>query len=1096
MAFKLNRREFLSGTSTLLLTTGLTPPVLSAPSDAIAVVDLRTESVDAPVGVETSKPQLSWRIEAGRRGMRQSAYRIEVASSAEALTAGHADLWDSGHVDSDNSIGIRYDGATLRSRQHCFWRVHIWDERSVASAPSATHWWEMGLLDPADWSAQWLAAEDQTMKDDRATGLGWIKGPLAPQGETTQFRLNFSLPEAAQVVLFVAAFGKIHIWMDGNAIAMPPTPSPLMGPPPVAGIPISLAAGRHVLAISFGAPDPPIEFLGFHDAEIAPFLRVTFADGRMIRFNGHGWKTSLSSAAHWQFVDFNARHWGDAVLVEEPRPQPWPKQTAILMRRTFLATKSVHRARIYATALGAYELHLNGSRVGDALLTPESTDFRKRALYRVYDVTKQIVSGENVLGAVVGDGWYASYTAAIGRYAWGPAPRRLLAQLELTYADGSREITGSGPEWQTCRAPIVSSEIFDGEYYDARLEQPGWSARGFATRHWSAAQIAPAPPLALTAQIGPPIRRKMILNARAVTEPRPGVFVFDFGQNFAGWCRLNVNGPAGTQVELRFAEILKSSGEVNQLNLRSARATDTYVLKGDPAGEAFEPHFTYHGFRYVQMTGFPGTPAAGNLQGVVIHSDLQLTGKLNIDNPLIQQFWHNTLWSQRSNFIGVPTDCPQRDERLGWLGDANVFWDAAAFNMNIDAFTRRFMADTRDAQAADGAFADFNPSAFRISISTAGKIGVLPDWADTRVAYKTGAAPGWADAGICMPWTVWQRYGDTGIIDENWRAMTRYLRFIHDSNPDFVWRNDRGTDYGDWLALDAKNPWDPTTPKELVATAIWAHSVACMAQMAEATARTEEARNYRALWTHIADAFQKNFIAADGMVGNDSQAGYIFALRYDLVPDALRSATAAELATNITRRGTLLSTGFLGTSISLDVLADAGRGDLVYSLLLRTDFPSWGYMVAKGATTIWESWNGDTVDMTVSSFNHYALGAVCGFIFRRIAGIAPLEPGFRKIEVRPVLDPRVKNGGGEYDSVLGRISTAWQQHEAGGFNLDLTVPPNATALVYVPATGTMTVTEGGRALSGNRDIRVVTRTSDQAIMEVGSGRYQFAVRSH
>lgn len=323
--------------------------------------------------------------------------------------------------------------------------------------------------------------------------------------------------------------------------------------------------------------------------------------------------------------------------------------------------------------------------------------------------------------------------------------------------------------------------------------------------------------------------------------------------------------------------------------------------------------------------------------------------------------------------------------------------------------------------------------------------------------------------------------------------MTRYLQFILDSNPDFVWRSNRGADYGDWLALDAKSFVDPTTPKDLVATAMWAHSAACMAQMAEATARAEDARSYRALWANIACAFQRSFIEADGAVGNDSQTGYILALRYDLVPDAVRPAVAAKLAANIQRRGTLLTTGFLGTPHSLDVLADAGYSDLVYSLLLRTEFPSWGHMVIQGATTIWERWNSDTGDPSMNSFNHYALGAVCGFLFRRIAGIAPLEPGFRKIEVRPVLDARVKRGGGEYESVIGTISTEWQQRDAGGFNLDLTVPPNATALVYLPATRTATVTEGRRLISRNRDIKEVTRTSDQLIVEVGSGRYQFDV---
>jgi alpha-L-rhamnosidase len=1062
----------------------------------IAVVDLRTEFVSEPLGVETRKPQLSWRIESDRRGVHQSAYQIEVATSHERSIAGQPDLWDSGRVASDKSVGIRYGGAELASRQQCFWRVRVWDERDVASSPSATSCWEMGLLDVSDWSSFWLAAEDQTMREDREMGFGWVRGPASSSGGTTKFRLVFSIPTAAEATLFVAANGDLDIWMDDVIATSSATDPFTLGLKPTRELLTSLSAGTHVLGVAVGGPDSRLEAIGFHggtlgfrDIEMAPFMRIRLPNGGMLRLGNKGWKTSLSSETNWRAVHFDDRHWDDAKPVCERRPQPWPPQRAILMRRAFSISKPVRRARIYAVALGCYEIHLNGIRVGDALLTPESTDFRKRALYRVYAITEQVALGKNALGAVVGDGWYASHTLAAGRYPWGPMPRCLLVQLELVFADGSREIIGSGPEWKASYAPIVSSEIYDGEFYDARLEQPGWSTERFDASHWWPAQVVPAPSVALIGQISPPIRREMVLTARRVTAPQPDVFVFDFGQNFSGWCRLKVKGPAGTVIEMRFGELIKGDGEIDQSNLGVARATDTYILKGDLAGETFEPHFTYHGFRYIQVTGFPGIPAADNIQGIIIRSDLKLSGRLNVENPVIQQIWQNTQWSQRSNFMGIPTDCPQRSERLGWMGDANVFWDAAAFSMDVDAFTCRFMGDVRDAQV-DDVFADFNPAAFRFLRINHEKIGVLPNWATPSISGRIGASPGWADAGISLPWIVWQRYADTGIIDENWQAMARYLKSIHDSNRDLIWRDDRGVDYSDWLALDAKSLWDEATPKELVATALWANSVAYMAQMAEATARAADALHYQSLWASIATAFQRNFVAADGAVGNGSQTGYVLSLYSNLVPQALRPAAAAKLVADIKGRGSLLSTGFLGTPNCLDVLADEGYSDLVYNLLLRTEFPSWGYMIAQGATTIWESWNSDRQNL---SRNHYALGAVCGFLFRRIAGIAPLEPGFKKIALHPVLDPRVKRGGGEYTSVLGKISTDWHQHDAGGFSLDLTVPPNATALVYLPATQAMTVAEGGQIISCNEDIRGIRRTSQQAIIEVGSGSYRFTV---
>jgi alpha-L-rhamnosidase len=527
-------------------------------------------------------------------------------------------------------------------------------------------------------------------------------------------------------------------------------------------------------------------------------------------------------------------------------------------------------------------------------------------------------------------------------------------------------------------------------------------------------------------------------------------------------------------VELRFAELLLPDGTVDQTNLRAARARDVYTLRGDPGGENYEPHFTYHGFRYVQVDGYPGIPRAEDLQGIVIFSDLPLTGQLAIDNPLLQRLWKNTLWSQRSNFVGIPTDCPQRDERLGWMGDANVFWDAAAYNMDVAAFTRRFMQDVRDAQSADGAFADYAPAAERL------------------VLFEHGAAPGWADGGVTLPWTAWQRYGDTGIIDENWDAMQRYIRFIHSRNPDYLWRHGRANDYGDWLALDAKQPGDPTTPKELIGTATWAHSVSCLIDMAIASGRVDDASRYRAMRDELERSFAATFVRGDGTIGNGSQTGYILALRYQLVPMAVRAAAAKHLVADIQKRGNLLSTGFLGTPSSLDVLCDAGYTQLAYDLLLRTQFPGWGYMIAKGATTIWERWNGDVGDVSMNSFNHYALGAICGFMFRRIAGIDSTQPGFRAFRFRPMLDARVTRGGARYESVMGRIATNWRRN-GDHFSLELAVPPNVSAEVHLPAALGAFISEGGRDFRARKDLQLLRREDDATVLLVGSGEYRFSV---
>ncbi|MBW8882801.1 MAG: family 78 glycoside hydrolase catalytic domain, partial [Asticcacaulis sp.] len=381
-------------------------------------------------------------------------------------------------------------------------------------------------------------------------------------------------------------------------------------------------------------------------------------------------------------------------------------------------------------------------------------------------------------------------------------------------------------------------------------------------------------------------------------------------------------------------------------------------------GETYEPHFTYHGFRYVEISGLPAAPAAGDVTGIVIHSDLRETGHLRIGNPLIQKLWQNSLWSQKSNFMGIPTDCPQRDERLGWMGDANVFWDAAAFNMDVAAFTERWTGDIRDAQGPTGAYGNVSPN-------TLGDID--------------GSAPGWGDAGVILPWITWKRFGGTAVIAQNWQAMERYLAFIAAHSEDHIWNSGHGWDFGDWLSLDSKYPGDNTTPKDLIGTAVWKQSADAMADMARAIGKAEAAERYAALSAEIRQAFIRHYVAADGTVSNDSQTGYILALRYGLVPDDLRTAVAKKLHDNIVRRGNLLTTGFLGTPPSLDVLADNGYGSSVYDLLLRTAYPSWGYMIVHGATTTWERWNGDAGDVSMNSFNHYALGAVIGFVYRRIA---------------------------------------------------------------------------------------------------------------
>jgi len=1060
----LSRRGFIAAGASGAAAVGTSA---MAKTSSVRVIGLQVDGLTEPLGLQTRSPLLSWRLEGPLRNIRQSAFQIEVASSPEALAAGHADIWDSGKVVSVQSYAIPYTGPELKSRQQVFWRVRVWDQHDIVSPPSTPSHWEMGLLKPEDWQAQWIAATDAQTKADHETPLHWIWGDVAGGPISRKFRFRFDLPSSptnARVTLIVQSALR-GLWVNGEPLAVDP-PGDTES---TQAFEVTLKAGGNTLALEASVKEKGT--FGPPTGRIAGLVRIKLADGTITRLTtGPDWKTMLDAADGWQAAAFDDSAWKPARdTTARPGQIPWPAEPAIQMRRPFTPRGKVRQARLYATALGGYEPRLNGRKIGDALLTPESANFKKHALYRVYDLSPLLAAGENVLGLTVSDGWYASAQIFMGRYSYGPAPRRALAQLEIDYADGSREIIGADESWKIAAGPVRSSELYNGEIYDARDETPGWDAPGFDAKGWEAALPAQVS-LRLDAEVCPPIRALQTLKVQTITEPKAGVFVFDFGQNFAGWCRLHVKGPAGTDVELRFAEILKHSGEVDQSNLRSARASDRYILKGDPAGETWEPRFTYHGFRYVEVHGFPGKPGPEALDGVVIHSDLPATGQLVVDNPLIEQIWRNTVWSQRSNFMGIPTDCPQRDERMGWMGDAEVFWDAAAFNMDVDAFTRRFMGEVRASQKSDGAFTDVSP---------------LP-------APLVAGSPGWADAGVILPWTAWQRYGDTAIIVENWDAMDRYIGEILAANPDHLWRNKRGIDYGDWLSLDGKTPGDATTPKDLIGTAFWAYTTSLMLQMAQATSRDADIARYRALHEAIAAAFNAAYVKSDGLIGNDSQTSYVLPLRFGLLPEGLRKNAGDRLADNIRRRGTLLSTGFLGTPFSLDVLADTGHADLAYSLLLRTEYPSWGYMIRKGATTMWERWNGDVGDVSMNSYNHYAFGAVGGFLFRRVAGIAPASPGFKRIRVDPVTDPRVKSAGADYQSMLGRISTRWRR-EDHRFSLDLTVPPNATAEVRLPTHAESAITEGGRAIRGREGVRILGPDAGAMTIEVGSGSYEFVV---
>jgi alpha-L-rhamnosidase len=1030
-------------------------------------VDLRSDYVVGLLGTEAEHPRLSWRVEGAGRGVVQASYHIRAAVSVAALEAGEL-VWDSGIMVSGVSFDIAYGGPALVSMQRVWWTVAI-----NGGAPSEPAWFEAGLPSLADWRGDWIEAEDVLAAADRTAGVSWVWGETSLDARPHAFRLDFAAPaDVVRAEILIA--GKDHlrgVWVNGAASALDrpfgwDTHLPFWGTlAPYEGTVV--AARNSVCALV----EADVEgFFPVDGGAFAALIRLHCADGRIERITGSAFRVFADPPTGWTGAEFDTNDWAPVVpSTSWAQGDPRPSEPAMLLRTGFTVDRPVAAARLYATALGAYDARINGRRVSDAILAPEMTVAKSHILYQSYDVTDLIAAGENALGAIVGDGWYASpFGWRIERYSFGPAPRRFRAMLRIDYEDGGSDWVTTGSEWKISTSPILLSEIYDGETYDARLEQPGWDKPGFDDGGWAPVSVGAAPDAKLVAQTAPALERMGVRRAVAIAEPTPGRFVFDFGQNFSGWVRIRAKGTAGTEINVKFAELLGADGTADLSNLRLAKATDRFILAGTGGEEVFEPHFTYHGFRYVEVTGYPGVPTAEDIEGVIVHSACREVGAMSFrDAPLLQTIWNNALWSQRSNFFSVPTDCPQRDERMGWMGDIQVFLDAAAFNMEVDPFIRRFLTEARAAQRSDGAYPIVVPQ---------------------PLSYPDVVTAGWSEAGIILPWQLWQRYGDTAAIDENWEAMEAWMGFVARGNPDHAWRNGRGLDLGDWLSVDAVKPDDETTPRMLCATAYWAWSAELMADIADASGRTGDAARYRDLRAKIGAAYAAEFIAADGVCGNGSQTSQILSLAFGLVPGDRRAAAADVLAADIAARGMKLSTGFLGTPYLLDVLADAGKFGEVAGLLLQTGYPSWGYMPERGATTMWERWNGDTGDLAMNSYNHYAFGAVVGFFYRRLAGIAPAAPGFARIAAKPLWLPAVGRVTANFESPVGLIATETDGDADGLTRFALTVPANAVAEVELPARDW---TEGDAPLEAHPDIRAFARTAEHIRFAVGSGAYDF-----
>jgi alpha-L-rhamnosidase len=798
-------------------------------------------------------------------------------------------------------------------------------------------------------------------------------------------------------------------------------------------------------------------------------------------WDGTGQASAWSAPAWFEMGLLAPTDWSARWIAAEAVPDPAKPQPSPLLRSTFTLTGPVASARAYVSSLGLYEMELNGRKVGDQLFTPGWTSFDTRLQYQTYDVTDLLAKGENAVGVTLGDGWYRGTLAWEGnRNIWG---NRLAAivQIEVTYRNGRKQVVATGDGWKASTGPIRLSGIYEGETYDARLEKAGWTRGGFKDADWSRVAVLDKPGKdVLIAPAGPPVRKTQELKPVKVLKTPRGETVFDMGQNMVGHVKLSVNGPAGTTITLRHAEILDAEGNFYITNLRKAAQTISYTLKGG-GPETYEPRFSFQGFRYVAVSGLPSEPALDQLTGIVIHSDTPFTGRFETSDPLLNRLQQNIQWAQRGNFLDVPTDCPQRDERLGWTGDAQVFARTAAFNADVAGFFTKWLGDVRADQQPSGALPH-----------------VIPDALTHGKAAGGSGATGWSDATVIVPWTMYLVYGDTQLLERQYDSMKKWVGYMRQQAGDAgIWRS--GEHFGDWLAYATTRSDYPgaTTDKDLLATAHFVYSTGLLQRMATVLGKTDEARELAALQARVKEAFAKEFVTPNGRLASNTQTAYVLALAFDLLPEPLRKQAAARLAADVKSFGMHLTTGFLGTPYLCRTLSDWGYLDVAYGLLMQKTYPSWLYPVTKGATTIWERWDGikpdgSLQDPGMNSFNHYAYGAVGAWLYSVVAGleIDPAEPGYKHVLVQPRPGGGLTSASASLHSMHGEVSSGWTI-ENGTLTLHVTVPANAHATVRIPGAKESAVKEGGTAVAQAAGVRSVRTDGDSVVVEVGSGQYSF-----
>jgi alpha-L-rhamnosidase len=786
-----------------------------------------------------------------------------------------------------------------------------------------------------------------------------------------------------------------------------------------------------------------------------------------------GKASAWSPSASWQMGLLDPSDW-KAKWIQMEEEEDEIDQPSPYFRKTFNTSKKILSATVYITAQGLYEAHINGKRVGDAYLTPGWTSYNNRLQYQAFDVTPLIASGSNAIGVALGNGWYRGNIGFGGQRNFYGNELALMFKLEINYADGTSELVVSDESWKSSTGSILSSEIYHGETIDARKEKAGWNTPRFNDADWRPVKIKTDNHVNLIATYNEPIRKKETFKALKLIRTPQGEQVIDFGQNLVGWVQVKARGNAGDRIVLYHAEVLDKHGNFYTENLRPAKQRNEYILKGG-GEEWFEPHFTFQGFRYIKVEEYPDEIQLENFTAVALYSDMKPAGRFITSHPLINQLQHNIQWGQRGNFLDVPTDCPQRDERLGWTGDAQAFARTATFNFDVHNFFAKWLKDLAADQVE----------------------GSVPFVIPNVLGPNDAGSAGWADAATIIPWDMYLVYGDKKILEDQYESMKAWVGYTERNSTDHLWN--KGFHFGDWLffrPFDDNDGRAAVTDKYLIAQCFFAHSTQLVINAAKVLDRKDDVKRYSELIEKIKDAFLQEYLTPSGRLVSGTQTAYVLALHFDMLPEALREQAAQRLVDNI-KSYNHLTTGFLGTPYLCHVLTRFGYIDLAYSLLLREEYPSWLYPVKMGATTIWERWDGIKPDSTfqtpgMNSFNHYAYGAIGDWMYRVAAGIDTDEsaPGYKSITIKPHPGGDLTSVSAEYNTLYGPAKSAWKI-EGEKLLLEVEIPANTKAKVFVPSASPEELMESGKPVASVKEIKVLGQDGNYVVLEMGSGRYRF-----